>query len=429
MFFCFSKPGVEIGKITKVFAQEVLDSRGNPTVRAMVASSGGVGKATAPSGASTGVHEALELRDGGGRYGGRGVRKAVANVNGRIAKALFGMDVGAQGEIDSKMCALDGTANKSSLGANATVAVSMAAMNCAADEAGVGAYRLLGGKLLPAPMMNLINGGKHSGSGLSVQEFMAFPLGFKTFSDALCAGVEVYHCLGGIVAKKYGKAATGLGDEGGFAPPCKSTREALGLLEKAIDECGYSGKISIALDAASSSFFDNKSGYLLDGKRISPSELEDFYAQVASEFPLVSIEDPFEEESFGQFASLRKRLAGKVQIVGDDLICTNVQRLRMAIGEKSASALLLKVNQIGTVTEALQAADLCKKNKMAVAVSHRSGESEDTFISDLAVGISCGQIKTGAPSRGERTAKYNRLLEIEAECGGKFAGKSCLRLS
>jgi enolase len=357
------------------------------------------------------------------------VRKAVANVNGRIAKALFGMDVGAQGEIDSKMCALDGTANKSSLGANATVAVSMAAMNCAADEAGVGAYRLLGGKLLPAPMMNLINGGKHSGSGLSVQEFMAFPLGFKTFSDALCAGVEVYHCLGGIVAKKYGKAATGLGDEGGFAPPCKSTREALGLLEKAIDECGYSGKISIALDAASSSFFDNKSGYLLDGKRISPSELEDFYAQVASEFPLVSIEDPFEEESFGQFASLRKRLAGKVQIVGDDLICTNVQRLRMAIGEKSASALLLKVNQIGTVTEALQAADLCKKNKMAVAVSHRSGESEDTFISDLAVGISCGQIKTGAPSRGERTAKYNRLLEIEAECGGKFAGKSCLRLS
>lgn len=429
MFFCFSKPGVEIGKITKVFAQEVLDSRGNPTVRAMVASSGGVGKATAPSGASTGVHEALEMRDGGGRYGGRGVRKAVANVNGRIAKALFGMDVGAQGEIDSKMCALDGTANKSSLGANATVAVSMAAMNCAADEAGVGAYRLLGGKLLPAPMMNLINGGKHSGSGLSVQEFMAFPLGFKTFSDALCAGVEVYHCLGGIVAKKYGKAATGLGDEGGFAPPCKSTREALGLLEKAIDECGYSGKISIALDAASSSFFDNKSGYLLDGKRISPSELEDFYAQVASEFPLVSIEDPFEEESFGQFASLRKRLAGKVQIVGDDLICTNVQRLRMAIGEKSASALLLKVNQIGTVTEALQAADLCKKNKMAVAVSHRSGESEDTFISDLAVGISCGQIKTGAPSRGERTAKYNRLLEIEAECGGKFAGKSCLRLS
>ncbi len=429
MFLCFSMFGVRIGNITKVFAREVLDSRGNPTVRAVVITKGGIGNATAPSGASTGVHEALELRDGGRRYGGRGVKKAVANVSGRIAKTLFGMDVGNQGEIDRAICELDGTANKSSLGANATVAVSMAAMNCAADEAGIGAYRLLGGKLLPSPMMNLINGGKHAGSGLSVQEFMAFPHGFKTFSDALCAGVEVYHCLGGMVAKKYGKGATGLGDEGGFAPPCKSTREALGILEKAIDECGYCGKISIALDAASSSFFDDKSGYLLDGKIISSSELEDFYVQLASEFPIVSIEDPFEEESCGEFASLRKRLAGKAQIVGDDLICTNVERLRMAIAQKSASALLLKVNQIGTVTEALQAAALCRKNKMAVVVSHRSGESEDCAIADIAVGIGCGQIKAGAPARGERTAKYNRLLEIEEECGGAFAGKSRLLLS
>jgi len=356
--------------------------------------------------------------------------KAVASVNGAIARRLSGMDAQGQSEIDAAICSLDGTPNKAKLGANATTAVSLAVAQCAASEKGFGLYKTLPGKnkLLPAPMMNVLNGGKHASNGVAIQEFMIFPLHFKSFSDALCAGAEIYHELSRLVQKKYGKAAVGLGDEGGFAPPCKSSRDALALLESAIGNCGYSKKVELAIDAASSSFFDTKPGlYRIDGKTLSPQELSDLYVSLAKEFPIASMEDPFEEESFAEFASLRRRLAGKVQIVGDDLLVTNVSRIKTAIAERSCSSLLLKVNQIGTLSESLSAANLCIKNKMGVIVSHRSGETEDTSIADIAVGIGCGQIKTGSLARSERTAKYNRLLQIEEELGSKsFAGASCI---
>lgn len=326
---------------------------------------------------------------------------------------------------------MDGTPSKSRLGANATTAVSLACAQCAANEEGVGLYHLLakGGKpILPAPMMNVLNGGKHAGSGIAIQEFMIFPLGFKSFSEALCAGAEIYHQLGLLVAKKYGRQATGLGDEGGFAPPCKTSEDALSVMESAIGECGYGKKVRFALDAAASSFFDGKSGkYSIDSKKLSAGELSDLYMRLVKSYPITSLEDPFEEESFGEFASLKKRLSGRVQIVCDDLTVTNVSRLQRAISKKSASALLLKVNQVGTLSEALDAARLCKRNSMGVVVSHRSGETEDTAIADIAAGIACGQIKTGSLARSERTAKYNRLLQIEEELpAGSFAGDSML---
>lgn len=423
------KHGVTTGRIRQIHAREVLDSRGNPTVQADVFSERGFGRATAPSGASTGVHEALELRDGGARYGGKGVKKAVANINGPIAKALCGMDASDQKAIDSALCELDGTENKSRLGANTTTAVSLACAQCAANEQGVGLYKLLSkGKkpLLPSPMMNVLNGGKHAGSGIAIQEFMIFPIGFKSFTDALCAGSEIYHELGSLIAKKYGKQATGLGDEGGFAPPCKSSEDALSIMEAAIDGCGYQKEVKFAIDAAASSFYDSKSkNYAIDGKKLSAGELSDMYIGLVKSFPIVSLEDPFDEESFNEFAFLRKKLSGKVQVVGDDLLVTNVSRIRAAIRQSSVSALLLKVNQVGTLTEALDAAELCFKSGMGVVVSHRSGETEDTAIADIAAGIACGQIKTGSLARGERTAKYNRLLQIEEELPqGSFAGGS-----
>ncbi len=406
-------------RITKVIAREVLDSRGNPTVQAEVFSEKGWGRATAPSGASTGVHEALELRDGGSRYGGKGVTKAIASVNGPIAKALFSAEASDQRAIDALLCDLDGTPNKSRLGANATTAVSLAVAQCAASEEGVGLYRIIArGKkpILPSPMMNVINGGKHAGSGLSIQEFMIFPIGFQKFSEALRAGSEIYHSLGELIAKKYGKQATGLGDEGGFAPPCKTTGDALDLLESATEDCGYLKKVKFAIDSAASSFFEAKSEkYLVDGKKLSAGQLSDFYVRLAKEYPLESIEDPFEEEAFDEFAALHKRLSGKVQLVGDDIFVTSLSRLKRGIATNSASALLLKVNQVGTLTEALDAAELCRQSSMGVVVSHRSGETEDTSIADIATGIACGQIKTGSLARAERTAKYNRLLQIEDE--------------
>ncbi|MEM4554529.1 MAG: phosphopyruvate hydratase [Candidatus Anstonellaceae archaeon] len=418
-----------MSKIVRVHAREVLDSRGNPTIQVEVFSQKGVGTAIAPAGASTGAHEAVELRDGGSRLGGKGVQKAIAAVNGEISSALKGVEVSNQKRIDSILCKLDGTSNKCRLGANSTTAVSIAAAKCAASEKKVGLYRILGKSfLLPCPFLNVINGGKHSGSGLSIQEFMLVPLGFRKFSEALFAAAEVYHALGKLISKKYGRIFLGVGDEGGFAPPCKSAHEALKLLEDAVLECGFGGKIKFAIDAAASSFFQPASkSYLLDGKLLSPPQLLDFYAQLASSFPIVSIEDPFEEEAFADFALLRKRLAGKVQIVGDDLFVTNISRIRHGIKQASASALLLKVNQIGTLSEALHAASVCKRHKMAVMVSHRSGDSEDAAIADLAVGIGCGQIKSGAPARSERTAKYNRLIQIEEELEGKFAQDRTLK--
>jgi len=263
---------------------------------------------------------------------------------------------------------------------------------------------------------------------VAIQEFMIFPLQFKSFSDSLCAGAEIYHCLGRLITAKYGKGATGLGDEGGFAPPCQTTREALQLLEAAIGECGYGKKVKLAIDAAASSFYSSKSGkYALDGKEISPGELSDFYVSLAKEFPVASLEDPFEEDSFQDFAALRKRLSGKAQVVGDDLLVTNVSRIKEGMAHRSMSALLLKVNQIGTLTESLMAAALCQENRLGVVVSHRSGETEDCAIADISVGIGCGQIKTGSLARSERTAKYNRLLQIEEELpSGSFAGASGL---
>ena len=412
-------------------AREVLDSRGNPTVQAEVFSENGWGRATAPSGASTGVHEALELRDGGKRYGGKGVKKAVANVNGPIAKSLFSADVSDQRAIDSLLIDLDGTPNKSKLGANATTAVSLACAQCAASEQGIGLYRLLAkGKkpLLPSPMMNVLNGGKHAGSGLAIQEFMIFPLNFPSFSEALRAGAEIYHSLGSLISKKYGAQATGLGDEGGFAPPCRSAHDALSIIESAIGVCGYSKKVKFAVDAAASSFYDSKSGkYFVDGKKLSAGQLSDFYVRLSKEYPIVSLEDPFEEDSFDEFAMLRKRLSGKVQLVGDDLLVTNVERLKQGMAHRSVSALLLKVNQVGTLSEALDAAALCFQGGLGVVVSHRSGETEDSAIADIAAGIGCGQIKTGSLARAERTAKYNRLLQIEEELpAGSFAGSKCI---
>lgn len=413
-----------MGKIKRIFAREILDSRGNPTVQAEVLTEKGFGRAAAPSGASTGKHEAIELRDGGKRYGGKGVKTAVGNVNGQIARALAGMEVSDQKMIDRTLVDLDGTGNKSNLGANATTAVSLASAQCAASEQGFGLYRLLGNKLLPAPMMNVLNGGKHAANGIAIQEFMIFPLHFKSFSEALASGVEIYHALAGEISRKYGKGSTSLGDEGGFAPKCKSSREALDLLESAIKERGYAKKVKLAIDAAASSFYDAKSGkYSIDGKKLPAPDLLDYWVELAKEYPIASLEDPFDEESFGDFASLRRKLSGKVQLVGDDLLVTNAERIRMAISQDSASALLLKVNQIGTLTEAMEAAKICKEHKLGVVVSHRSGETEDTAIADIAVGLGCGQIKAGACARGERTAKYNRLLQIEGELpSGSFAG-------
>jgi len=420
-----------MSKIAKILAREVLDSRGNPTVQADVFSQRGFGRATAPSGASTGIHEALELRDKGKRYGGKGVLRAVANVNGKMAKALRGMDVSDQRAIDYAMIDLDGTDGMSVLGANATTAVSLAVAQCAANEKGVGLYRIVPGrkKLLPAPMMNVLNGGKHANNGVAIQEFMIFPLNFQSFSEALRAGAEIYHSLGKSITKKYGRGTVGLGDEGGFAPPCKTTQEALSLLESAISECGYNKKVKLAIDVAASSFCNPASRkYEMDGKKLSAGELSDIYLRLCREFPIASLEDPFEEESFSEFALLRKKLSGRVQVVGDDLLVTNVSRICEGIACKSMGALLLKVNQIGTLTEALEASQLCSKNNLGTVVSHRSGETEDTAIADVAVGIGCGQIKTGSLARSERTAKYNRLLQIEEELGAKaFAGGAGIR--
>jgi len=395
-------------------------------VQADVYTARGFGRAAAPSGASTGIHEALELRDGGRKWGGKGVSKAVSNVNGKISRALRGFDVSDQRSIDSLLCRLDGTKNKSKLGANATTAVSLACAQCAANEEGVGLYRLLGGKKLPAPMLNVLNGGMHAGNGVSIQEFMVFPLYFPSFSEALRAGSEVYHSLRGIIAKKYGSQSTSVGDEGGFAPPCRSTSEALGLLEQAIEECGYQKRVKIAIDAAASSFYQEKTkSYLVDRKKMSAGQLTDFYASLAKSYPIISLEDPFCEEAFPDFATLRVRLSGKVQIVADDLTVTNVGRLSHAIECGSLSSLLLKVNQVGTLSESISAAMLCRKNRLGVVVSHRSGETEDASIADIAVGLNCGQIKSGAPCRAERTAKYNRLLQIEEELPqGSFARAS-----
>ncbi|MGI6472272.1 MAG: phosphopyruvate hydratase [Candidatus Methanomethylophilaceae archaeon] len=419
-------------KIEKVWAREVLDSRGNPTVEAEVTVNGHEVRAIAPSGASTGTWEAHELRDGGNRYSGKGVLTAVNNVRTEIADRIVGMDASDQEGIDNAMIELDGTPNKVRLGANATVAVSLAVAKAGAMSRHMPVYEHIGNNnvTLPVPMFNIINGGMHAGGNLKVQEFMIAPAGLPTFSECLRASSEIYMSLKSLLTKKYGASSVNVGDEGGFAPPMDTVAEALGTIEEAVSAAGYvSGKdVFLTIDAASSEFFSDDR-YDIDGMSLTAGELVDLYVSLTEEFPLISIEDPFFEDDFDSTAELTAKIGKNVQIVGDDLFVTNTERLEKGIKSKSANALLLKVNQIGTVTESGNAASMSFDNGYRVVVSHRSGESEDTTIADLSVGWGSGQIKTGAPARGERTAKYNRLLRIEEELGSKavFPGLKAFR--
>ncbi len=409
-------------QIEKVWAREVLDSRGNPTVEAEVTVRGHRITAIAPSGASTGTWEAHELRDGDDRYGGKGVLKAVGNIRGEIADRITGMDPTDQRAIDEAMIELDGTENKKRLGGNATVAVSLAVAKAGAMCEGVPVYEHIGGDhvTLPVPMLNIINGGKHAGGNLKIQECMIIPAGAKSFSECLRMSTEVYMHLKSILKSKYGVGAINIGDEGGFAPPLDTVDEALSTIVSAISDAGYTpGKdVYLAMDTASSEFYDN-GVYSVDGMELSAGELADHYVELSKSHPLISIEDPFFEDDFAATAELTKKIGNHVQIVGDDLFVTNTKRLSRGISEGAANALLLKVNQIGTVTESGDAAQMSFDNGYNVVVSHRSGESEDTTIADLSVGWGSGEIKTGAPARGERTAKYNRLLRIEEDLGSK----------
>jgi len=397
-------------KILSLWAREILDSRGNPTVEVEVATEHGLGSAAAPSGASTGKFEARELRDGDSRYLGKGVLRAVNNVNTIIAPGILGMDASDQKMIDRRLIELDGTADKSRLGANAIVATSMAVMRAAASASNKQLHEYLGGSILPKAMFNIVNGGKHAGGKLAIQEFMIIPEA-PEFSERLRMASEIYHILGERLSKAYGPMARNLGDEGGFVPPIDNTYKALDEITAAIAEAGYEGECTLALDSAASSFGDGTT-YKIDGKDLKEMELLQYYLDLVKAYPVKSIEDPFHEESFEAYAALLQS-GGGLQVVGDDLVVTNPERIRTAIERKSMSALLLKVNQVGTVSEALTAARMCKESGLSVIVSHRSGETEDCFIADLAVGIDAGQIKTGAPARGERTAKYNQLLRIE----------------
>jgi len=409
-------------EIVKIWAREVLDSRGNPAVEAEIHTSSIVASAIAPSGASTGTYEAVELRDGGGRYGGKGVLGAVNNIRNEISPRLKGMDVTDQKSIDAALIELDGTENKSRLGGNAITAVSLACAHAGAMVRGIPLHEHLGrgSCVLPVPMFNIVNGGKHAGSELKIQEFMIVPAGAPTYSEALRMASEVYHELKKLLLQHYGRSAINVGDEGGFAPPLKTASEALEMIEKAIVAAGYqAGKeIFMALDAAASEFYSN-GRYEVDGKVLDEEGIIDFFSSLVERFPIISIEDPVHEEAFDAMARITGTLGTRVQIVGDDMFVTNPERVRKAIEMNAGNALLLKVNQIGTVTEAFEAARLCFEAGYNVVVSHRSGETEDTSIADIAVALQCGQIKTGAPARGERTAKYNRLLRIEESLGNR----------
>jgi len=411
-------------EITGIVAREILDSRGNPTIEVDVYTPVAMGRAAVPSGASTGIHEALELRDGGKRYYGKGVKRAVENVNKIIAPELLGMDVTLQRDIDMFMLELDGSENKSNLGANAILGVSLAVAKAAANALGIPLYRYLGGAnayVLPVPMSNVINGGAHAGNDLDFQEFMIMPVGAKSFREAIQMVSETYHTLKKILMDKYGKLAVNVGDEGGFAPPMKEVTEPLDALVKAIEETGYKAgdEIAFALDVASSEFYEKeKNVYVVGGKEYTREGLIDLYKDLVSTYPIASIEDPVQEEDFEGFAMVTKELGKKIQLVGDDIFVTNVTRLKKGIEMGAGNALLLKVNQIGTLSEAIDAAYLAFRAGYGVVVSHRSGETEDSIIADIAVALNAGQIKTGAPARSDRNAKYNQLLRIEEELEG-----------
>jgi enolase len=407
-------------KIQKIHAREILDSRGNPTIEVDVFTPKGFGRASVPSGASTGTNEALELRDADpNRYGGKGVLTAVKNVNTIIQKELLGLDVRNQREIDEFMIELDETENKSNLGANAILGVSMAVAKAAADSLNIPLYRYFGGSnafTLPVPTMNVLNGGKHAGNELAIQEFMIQPKGAETFYDALQIGTEIYQVLGKSLEKKYGRSSTNVGYEGGYAPKMSASTEALDALVQAIEEAGYTeSEVTIGIDAAASEFYEDEF-YAIDGKKLTAPELLDYYVELVNSYPILSIEDPFYEEAFEDFEALTNELWDTI-IVGDDLFVTNIERLSKGVDMGAANALLLKINQIGTLSEAFDAATMASRNGYTVIVSHRSAETEDTTISDLAVAIGAEMIKTGAPARGERTAKYNQLLRIEEDLG------------
>lgn len=404
--------------IEDVTAIEVLDSRGNPTVKATVAlSDGTVASAIVPSGASTGKREALELRDGGDRYCGKGVLKAVENVNSQIAEAVIGLDAFDQKALDDEMRELDGTDNYSNLGANAVLGVSMAVARAAAKSLDVPLYRYLGGanaSVLPVPMFNIINGGAHANNSVDFQEFMIMPFGFDKFSDALRAATEIYHTLKGLL--NAAGHSTAVGDEGGFAPNLNDNEEPIKLIMQAIEKAGYKAgeQIKLALDVAASELYENGK-YKLEGKEFSSEELIERYAQLCEKYPIFSIEDGLSEDDWAGWAKLTSKLGSKVQLVGDDLFVTNEKILREGIQKGVANAILIKPNQIGTVSQTMQTIRLAQRKGYRCVMSHRSGESEDSFIADFAVAMNTGQIKTGATSRSERNAKYNRLLEIERE--------------
>lgn len=420
--------------IYSVRAREILDSRGNPTIEVDVrCDDGSFGRAAVPSGASTGEHEAVELRDGAkDRYLGKGVQKAVNNVNKRIAPKLIGLDVSSQGEIDRLMIDLDGTPNKSKLGANAILGVSLATARAAADSLGIPLYRYLGGisaNTLPVPLMNIINGGAHADNNLDFQEFMIVPVGFGSFSDAIRAGVEVFHNLKAILKKK--GYSTSVGDEGGFAPNLKSNEEGVECISEAVSKSGYKlGKdVAIALDVASSEFFEGGK-YNVEGKKLSKDKLIVLYAEWVSKYPIISIEDPLAEDDWEGWKMMTDELGKKVQLVGDDLFVTNTKRLEKGIKEGIGNSILVKVNQIGSLTETLEAIRMAEKAGYTYIISHRSGETEDSTIADIAVATNSGQIKTGSASRSDRIAKYNQLLRIEEELGSEavFPGRKAFKV-
>jgi enolase len=415
--------------IKSIVGREILDSRGNPTVEVDVAlSDGASARAAVPSGASTGAFEAVELRDGGARYLGKGVTTALSNIANLIAPKLIGHDAFDQKGIDDLMCALDGSPNKSKLGANAILGVSLAVAKAAAVSKKLPLYAFIGGEganLLPVPMMNILNGGAHADTNVDVQEFMIAPIGAKNFSEALQWGAEIYHSLKSVLKKR--GLATSIGDEGGFAPNLASNRAALDLIVEAIEKAGYKlgSQIALAMDVAATEFFaDGK--YNFEGGSLTSTELIAYYESLIDSYPLVSIEDPLAEDDWDGWAAMTARLGERVQLVGDDLFVTNPTRLERGIAAKTANALLVKVNQIGTLSETLAAVSIAHSAGYRSMMSHRSGETEDTTIADLAVAARCGQIKTGAPARSERVAKYNQLLRIEAELGGRaqYAGRS-----
>ncbi len=404
-------------KINSIIAREVLDSRGNPTIEVELNIDKGNVSAIVPSGASTGQYEALELRDKDDRFHGKGVLKAIENVN-KIAKEIIGMNCTKQEEIDQKMIALDNTEYKTKLGANAILGISMAVCRAGALAKNIHLYKYIqeisGNKelKLPVPSLNVINGGQHAGNKLDIQEYMILPIGAPNFREAIRYGSETYHHLKKIIKEKYGQDAVNVGDEGGFAPPLTNIEEPIQLLEQAIEKAGYKGKIKIGLDCAASEFF-KEDKYNIEEEKLTGDELIEKYKQIIEKHELISIEDPFDQDDWESYAKLTKTIGEKCQIVGDDLLVTNPKKIKKAIEEKSCNALLLKVNQIGTITEAIEACNLAKKAGWNIMISHRSGETEDTFIADLVVGLGTGQIKSGAPARGERTCKYNQLMRIE----------------